>query len=334
MLDDKPSDVKEFNYKLTGYQDWVKDFALVVGCEVENNSLSFAPDAGNGNSKAFVLEKGFTACVNNYQLNEDYLLTREPSDNYGAIIYLYHLQMEAPIEFKLDDISINIDNRSYYTLSIINAQTLHKVKFDKSTIIRGLSIYLENDWITKNLSHKMLEVFNYLREVNYFKQFINARQQRLMNEILNIPVNHPYPDIYIRSRIFRIFDKVLENFLQRDIPESPEKINEDDFAALQRIEATLTSKYDESFPGIEKLSRFSLMSESKLKKLFKQSFGMGLYEYFQKNRMHRAKEYIVSGKYSISEVGTKLGYQNLSNFSTAFRKEFNCLPSELDIRVS
>ncbi len=91
----------------------------------------------------------------------------------------------------------------------------------------------------------------------------------------------------------------------------------------------MTNSYDEAFPGIEKLSRISLMSESKLKKLFKQSFGMGLYEYFQKNRMHRAKEQIVSRKYSISEVGTKLGYQNLSNFSTAFRKEFNCLPSEI-----
>lgn len=47
--------------------------------------------------------------------------------------------------------------------------------------------------------------------------------------------------------------------------------------------------------------------------------------------MHIAKEHILSRKYSISEVGTKLGYQNLSNFSTAFRKEFNCLPSELNI---
>lgn len=56
---------------------------------------------------------------------------------------------------------------------------------------------------------------------------------------------------------------------------------------LKRIETLLAQSYDEAFPGIERLSRISLMSESKLKKRFKQSFGMGLYEYFQKNRMHR-----------------------------------------------
>jgi AraC-like DNA-binding protein len=72
-----------------------------------------------------------------------------------------------------------------------------------------------------------------------------------------------------------------------------------------------------------------LMSESKLKKLFKQSYAMGMYEYFQKNRMHKAKDLILLQKHTVSEVGSMLGYQNLSNFSAAFKKEFGCLPSEL-----
>ena len=330
MLNKKTSDIKEFSYKQTDYIKWLAEFALVVGGEIKDNCLSFSPEAGEGISTAYFLEKGFTACVNNYRLNEDYLFTRQPTDKYGVIIYLYHFPTTNPIEYKLDNVSVNLDNGSHYTLRVINAQTRHQLKFGKTTSIKGISIYLENDWIEKNLNHQILEVFNYLQQVNYFKQFINAKQQRLMNEIIHIPANHPYPDVFIRSRILRILDKLLENFLQRDISESPEKINGDDFNTLQNIEAILTKNYDGAFPGIEKLSRISLMSESKLKKLFKQSFGMGMYEYFQKNRMHRAKEHIISGKYSISEVGTKLGYQNLSNFSTAFRKEFNCLPSELD----
>ena len=118
-----------------------------------------------------------------------------------------------------------------------------------------------------------------MEQVIYFKQFVNVKQRRLMSEILNLPANHPYPNVFIRSRIFRLLDKLLETFLQRDISETPEKINGDDFVKLQKIEVILTKSYDEAFPGIEKLSRLSLMSESKLKKLFKQFFGMGLYEY-------------------------------------------------------
>jgi AraC-like DNA-binding protein len=35
-----------------------------------------------------------------------------------------------------------------------------------------------------------------------------------------------------------------------------------------------------------------------------------------------------TGRYTVSEVGGMIGYQNLSNFSSAFKKEFRCLPKD------
>jgi AraC-like DNA-binding protein len=45
--------------------------------------------------------------------------------------------------------------------------------------------------------------------------------------------------------------------------------------------------------------------------------------------MVRAKDMLISGKYTVKEVGYKLGYQNLSNFAKAFKKEYGVLPSAL-----
>ena len=45
--------------------------------------------------------------------------------------------------------------------------------------------------------------------------------------------------------------------------------------------------------------------------------------------MLKAKQLIASKKFSIKEVGTQLGFKNLSNFTLAFKKQFNKLPSEL-----
>jgi AraC-like DNA-binding protein len=331
MVNNGPANIKEFSYKLTSYLKWVNEFATVFGCEVKNNSLSFSPTSGKGNSTAYFLEKGLTACVNNYRLDEEYLLCRQPSDSYGMIIYLYHLEADRKIEYTLADVPINLDFGSNYLLSFVNAETTHQMLFAKDTSVRGISFFVDNGWLSRNFSQGIPAALNYLQQVNFLKQFVNAKQKKLLTEILEISPDHPCPDLYIRSRMLRIFDKLLENLLQRDIPEAPEKMNEDDFNAVQRVEALLTASYSEAFPGIEKLSRLALMSESKLKKLFKQSFGMGLYEYYQRNRMHRAKAQIISGKYSISEVGAGLGYHNLSNFSAAFKKEFNCLPSELGL---
>ena len=48
----------------------------------------------------------------------------------------------------------------------------------------------------------------------------------------------------------------------------------------------------------------------------------------KKNKMHKAKELLNSGEYSVSQVGSLLGYHNLSNFSNSFKKEFNRLPRD------
>ena len=71
------------------------------------------------------------------------------------------------------------------------------------------------------------------------------------------------------------------------------------------------------------------MSPTKLKNDFKRMYGLPIYEYRQKNRMLKAKSMLLMGKFSIKEVGSMVGYKNLSHFAQAFKKEFNILPSEM-----
>jgi AraC-like DNA-binding protein len=44
--------------------------------------------------------------------------------------------------------------------------------------------------------------------------------------------------------------------------------------------------------------------------------------------MLRARQLLRSKKYSVKEIGVALGFKNLSNFTIAYKKEFNVLPSE------
>jgi AraC-like DNA-binding protein len=126
----------------------------------------------------------------------------------------------------------------------------------------------------------------------------------------------------------RLAAQFLDKFCSRDFNCLPEFINSKDFQAMVKVEHQLLNNYAANFPSIETLAKAVFMSESKLKKLFKQSYGMAVYQYYQKNRMHKAKELLAAGKLSVSETGAALGYQNLSNFSAAFKKEFGFLPSE------
>ncbi len=79
---------------------------------------------------------------------------------------------------------------------------------------------------------------------------------------------------------------------------------------------------------IEQLSKEHNITKTMLKTCFKDIFGLPPYEYLKKARMNQAAFLIKQGKYSISEVGGLVGYQNASKFSGAFKDVMGMTPSE------
>jgi AraC-like DNA-binding protein len=73
----------------------------------------------------------------------------------------------------------------------------------------------------------------------------------------------------------------------------------------------------------------AMMSSTKLKAKFKEVYGMKLYEYYNRNRLLKAKEMITGGRTTIKEAAYSIGFSNLSNFSRAFKKEFGFLPGQI-----
>lgn len=77
---------------------------------------------------------------------------------------------------------------------------------------------------------------------------------------------------------------------------------------------------------VEKLSKIAGMNINKMRKLFIQIFGMGIYDYFQKHRMLEAAKIMKNQKISVSEVGYLLGFENLSHFTRMFERYIGMKP--------
>ena len=159
---------------------------------------------------------------------------------------------------------------------------------------------------------------------------MNPKSQKLLTEIFADNSDLATPELYINNRVLRLLEAFLENIHNNGISRNTFPASAKDVQNILKIESILLENYNSEFPSIQKLARLALMSATKLKIIFKKAFGMGMYEYYQKNRMHKAKELLCSGKHSVSEVGAMIGYQNLSNFSHAFKKEFDFLPKDFN----
>jgi AraC-like DNA-binding protein len=317
-----------FNYQQEDYEKWVKRFGSHIKAETFENRVQYPENFATGYAMAKIIDDGLSYRVVNYTLNTDLEYRRLPVDDLQVMIYFYELNFEGTVYCKTGKTVIEASDKYYSVALMTNSLTHQNLILKKGTSVKGLSIQITAGWLKNNITHLTPEKLAFIMQKECVLDFITAKQRKILSNIYENAAESHLPDLFIKSRVLRLTEQFLDNLCNRGISEMPASTNQKDFQALVKVEHILTQKYNEGFPSIELLAKTAYMSESKLKNLFKKAYGMAIYQYYQKNRMHKAKEFLKAQKHSVSQVGTMLGYQNLSNFSVAFKKEFSFLPSE------
>lgn len=105
-----------------------------------------------------------------------------------------------------------------------------------------------------------------------------------------------------------------------------EKLHADDiknlFAAVAHLRNPIAEK-----PTLDELASVAKMSTTKFKTSFRQLFGSAPIQYHHKIRMEFARDEIQANRKSPIEMSNDLGYSHPSNFTIAYKKHFNELPS-------
>lgn len=79
---------------------------------------------------------------------------------------------------------------------------------------------------------------------------------------------------------------------------------------------------------LEELSEKFDISMTSLKTCFKGVYGTSVYAYMKSYRIQAAALLLRQSQFSITEIALKMGYENPSKFSEAFKKEMGVLPSD------
>ncbi len=308
---------------------WVREFSKHLKINPEDNFIQYPESFATGFAKVCSIEPGLTYRIVDYTLNTDFVFTREPSDEFYLIIYLYQYKNSPKLLYTVNNqIVFDGVGNNFSTILMTNSLVSQRLELVADTIVKGLTIQLTDEWLTAKIRQDKTSNYSLFRQKDVFKFFLNPKSKKLLNEIFSHNMDSATPELHLKTRVLRILEGFLENILYNGTIENAFPFPEKDFQSILKVESLLLENYKSGFPKIQNLSRIALMSETKLKTFFKRAFGMGLYEYYQKNRMHKAKELLETAKYSVSEVGSVLGYQNLSNFSHAFKKEFGHLPKD------
>jgi AraC family transcriptional activator of pyochelin receptor len=105
----------------------------------------------------------------------------------------------------------------------------------------------------------------------------------------------------------------------------PSELSEKDIASIHAVDDAILSNLSEHIPITDLVKRTGL-NESKLKKGFRDLFGMGIFERLLHYRMERAKKLLLETNMREKEIAALTGYIHLTSFIHAFRKRYGLSP--------
>lgn len=322
-----------FTYDYCDHYDYLFLLADYLNVPVKDNTLWLPPAVGDGYIKAEKLSNGLQVLINECTLNQDCLFKRNTAPGHHFTLRFDELRNIKALSVKLGDMVLE-DNTSIYSGAFLS-NPVDKLEYlvNAGTEDRCVNIYFTKQWFREHFGVPDNDsVCNRILPVDkpaFSFEVLTIEYRELMEEIFELRSDQRLYHTALQNRLMLLLEKFLRNACTRVTnPHRFAAVSEADIKKMIQVEAILANAVGEAPPPIPELARIGTMSETKLKNLFKKIYGYSLYEYYQKNRMLKAKQLIAARKYSVKEVGSRLGFKNLSNFTIAFKKQFNKLPSE------
>ena len=96
---------------------------------------------------------------------------------------------------------------------------------------------------------------------------------------------------------------------------------------VRKIHEQLTQHMEQRFT-IDSLAKEYLMNPTTLKTVFKAVYGNSLAAHIKEHRMEKAAELLRGTQENITVISKKVGYENQSKFTSAFKEYFQMLPTQ------
>jgi len=293
---------------------------------VKNRRLEIPEKFGKGYCTGFVFNEHIRMLISNYELNED-LVVRNPDVNASGRMIFFKFQNIFP---KTDIVSTekHLMEMPSVLVATSSVNTDDVISIHTNTAVINIEVdanYLNGLF---DLSVKSLVLQSLLQNTQplLFEQMIYPSLQRIVDEIVNEPVDETFELFFLRIKAEELICRLLMKLEKRD-EKHLYALNIHDIQTIYKVKEQLL-EHLETPPVIKELAVCANMSPSKLKRLFKQIFGNSIFSYYQELRMKEAARLLKEKKLSVSDVGYQLGFINLSHFSRAFKEHIGMKPKQ------
>ncbi|MCP4321625.1 MAG: helix-turn-helix transcriptional regulator [Alteromonadales bacterium] len=226
-------------------------------------------------------------------------------------------------------------------VSVLTKSELLSRKLTKGQAVRKVNLFIKRVWLEKRCtdpaSKALLEKL-FRHHGALYQWHDSTIFSQLAQQLLALPNENSLQTSLIKEQIAY----TLLNHLLQELPNKIDKPSlplphkttcaatgeKKQLRKKKNIERYIAKELENkiTLPAIAK--QFGL-SVSSLQRYFKQTYKQTINEYIRQQRLEKAKIAISVNDFSISEAGYQAGYNHVSNFTSAFKKQFGITPASL-----
>jgi len=313
--------------------NFITAFAEKFSLPATEDLLVIPEKLGAGSIRKIQLSREIVVVLHRYRLREDLVLKRlspkRPTDRITLLFYPSKLPENTSYSIETGRV-VKIPGLNVATIEIasndLSSTTTFPAQKDTSFTVVAISARLLNEYLGNVRNYSIVENILSAERSYFYHEKMEPKVEKIHSTLGFINLQDPLGEFYFRLKIEELIYHLFYRLLKREnVPQ--QRLNNADVIKIHAIKNKILQDLGTP-PLLTELARSHGFSETTMKKLFKQIYGDTIYNYFQSARMEEAAFLLRQSDFSVSEIGYRLGFMNLSHFSRLFKKHYQVTPKK------
>ncbi|MGY3211820.1 helix-turn-helix domain-containing protein [Mucilaginibacter sp. HD30] len=284
--------------------------AELLDTTVVGHRLNIPEKFGRGYCAGFIFNPHLRLLISDYELHQD-LSVENPELNRSKQMIFFKLRYSGVPAVLI-------------ATSRLNTDELIGIHSNIATI----NIEVDADYLKGLLQpeSRLLKELLLNAQPLLFELVIQPALQKIADEMVLAQGATSFDLLLLRIKAEELICRLLME-LDKRAEQQVYPVLSEDVRTLYRVRDHLLANLERPTP-IAELASLAAMSPTKLKRLFSQVFGNSIFSYYQEVRMKEATRLLKDERLSVSTVGYRLGFTNLSHFSRVFQAHIGLKPKQ------
>ena len=242
-----------------------------------------------------------------------------------------HFVLKGGLRFSFNENTYFLEAIEDQTLLLFNSQQTLPISAELEKDTQWLCLVLSIDGLHALFSEhaKIIPFLNTeTQETKFYSQGeLSPAMAIVVSQLMENRLHTALKNIYNKGKVYELISLYFNKTEDTDLEQCPYLADDQNIRKIRQAKEIIVAEMNEP-PTLEHLAKTIDLPLKRLKEGFKQLYGDSVYGFLFQYKMEFARKLLLSNKYSVGEIGLRVGYSTPSHFIAAFKKKYGTTPKK------